>query len=130
MKAALPGDICIQCSLSKTFLVKDIMAFAMPEQLDILGRAKTWYMDATFKVVKKPFTQLFTVHCFVKKDEHIKQVPVLYALMSGKKTSDYKAVLKALKAALPGNIRVQEGMLDFEKALWTAMASVFPQVSV
>ena len=74
-------------------------------------------LDGTFKVVKKPFTQLFTVHCFVKKDEHVKQVPVLYALMSGKKMSDYKAVLKALKAALTGDIRVQEGMLDFETRL-------------
>ena len=30
------------------------------------GRAKSWYIDATFKVVKEPFTQLLSIHGFVK----------------------------------------------------------------
>ena len=33
------------------------------------------YADATFRVVKAPFTQLFGVHAFVKSGSCVKQVP-------------------------------------------------------
>ena len=37
------------------------LIFATDEQLDILSRARRWYMDATFWVVRKPFIQLLDV---------------------------------------------------------------------
>ena len=58
----------------------------------------------------------------------VKQVSLCYVVMSGKKTSDYKAVFMALKAAIP-ETAIQEVMLDFEVGLWRAMESVFPNVS-
>ena len=72
------------------------LVFATPSQLNLLAKATTWYMDATFKVVKSPFTQLFSIHAFVKQDEDIKQFPLAYALMSGKRRRDYKKVLQAI----------------------------------
>ena len=42
--------------------------------LSLLSRAKMWYMDATFKVVREPFTQLFLIHAFVKQNDNVKQV--------------------------------------------------------
>ena len=50
------------------------LVFSTPEMLSLLSRAKMWYMDATFKVVREPFTQLFSIHAFVKQNDNVKQV--------------------------------------------------------
>lgn len=68
------------------------LIFASDEQLRLLSQARQWFVDGTFYVVNHPFTQLFTVHAFIKKDDEIKQVPLVYALMSGKRRRDYKKV--------------------------------------
>ena len=41
------------------------LIFAMDAQVEFLTNVKTWYVDATFKVIKQPFTQLFSIHAFV-----------------------------------------------------------------
>jgi len=58
------------------------LVLATAEQLKLLSKAKTWYVDATFKVVKNPFNQLFSVHAFVKKDGQLKQLPLAFIVMS------------------------------------------------
>ena len=63
---------------SKTWYV------ATENMLHLLKRSKTWYVDGTFKVVKAPFTQLFSIHSFVRSGECTKQVPLAFILMSGK----------------------------------------------
>ena len=50
--------------------------FAKPDMISILSEAKNWYIDATFKVIHKPFTQLFSIHVFVKSGESAKQIPL------------------------------------------------------
>ena len=106
------------------------LIFASDKQLEILSQSKTWYMDATFKLCRHPFTQLFTVNAFVKKDNHVKQVPLAFALMSGRKKGDYKAVLQALLSILPNNPRVKKVTLDFEKAMWSATRQVLPNIKL
>ena len=76
-------------------------------------------MDGTFKVVRAPFTQQVP----------IKQVPLVFILMSGKRLKEYKKVLKAVRRTLP-NRRVQKVVIDFEKAVWLAIPIVFPNVVV
>ncbi|KAJ7369715.1 PC4 and SFRS1-interacting protein [Desmophyllum pertusum] len=51
------------------------LVFATDEQLEYLSRAKTWYIDGTFKLCRHPFTQLLTINAFVRKDDYAKQVP-------------------------------------------------------
>ena len=65
--------------------------------LDLLARAKVWYLDATFKVVKYPFSQLFKIHAFVKHGAACKQVPLIFILMSKRKNSDYLLVLHEIE---------------------------------
>ena len=61
-------------------------------QLELLAGAKTWYLDGTFRVVKPSFTQLFTIHAFVRCADDLKQIPLMYCLMSGKRKADYYKV--------------------------------------
>ena len=58
----------------------------------VLAMAKRWYIDGTFHIIRKPFYQLLTMHCFVKKDSVSKQVRLVYAMMSRKERNDYVAV--------------------------------------
>ena len=69
------------------------LIFATDRQLELLASAQRWYVDGTFWVVKQPFTQLLTIHAFLSEDDCVKQVPLAFCLMSGKSTSDYKAVI-------------------------------------
>lgn len=57
------------------------IVMATDNQLKLLSQAKTWYWDATFKLIKAPFVQLFSVHGFVRKDDHVKQVDNLFYAM-------------------------------------------------
>ena len=68
------------------------LLFASPHQLALLRNARRWYVDGTFKVVKAPFTQLLSVHAFLRQGDSVKQVPLAFMLMSGRNQSDYKAV--------------------------------------
>ena len=97
---------------------------ATDKMILLLSGSKNWYADGTFDVVWKPFTQLFSIHAFVRSDSCIKQVPLMFVIMSGKRKMDYKKVLKAIKSLLPSCA------LDFEAAMWQAASDVFPNVKL
>ena len=54
-----------------------------------------------------------------------KQVPLVFVLMSGKSKADYVAVLGHVRDMLPSPPAVRGALLDFEKAAWLAIRSVF-----
>ena len=99
--------------------------FATQQQLQLLCNAKVWYTDATFQVVKQPFAQLFSLH-----GDCTKQLPLLFISMSGRKTHDYKDVLRAVIALLPSEPRVKRVVIDFEPAMWKGFVSVMPEVKL
>lgn len=73
----LQGDISIK---NRCHIV-----LATNQQLECLAMAKSWYIDGTFKLVRKPFTQLLTINAFVCLDDYAKQVPLAFVVMSGEK---------------------------------------------
>jgi hypothetical protein len=108
--------------LPRGFLQSDLkvdgwrhLVFATENMLSLLKISKTWYVDGTFKVLKAPFTQLFSIHSFVRSGNCTKQVPLAFILMSGKCKRDYRKVLKAIKCL------AKDRKLDFEQALWRAL---------
>ncbi len=106
------------------------LIFATPQQLQILGRARQWFIDATFKVISRPFYQLFSIHAFIRSGQCAKQVPLAFAIMSRRVTQDYVAVLEAVKSALPAEPAVECVTADFESAAWQAVRRVFPDVRI
>ena len=85
-------------------------------------------MDGTFKMINEPFTQLYSIHSFVKQNGEIKQVPLAFALMSGKRKRDYRRMLMAIRNLLPEQITVQCVVADFEAASWKVVENALPDV--
>ena len=63
----------LQCD---DFLVADVhvddqrhLVFATPAQLELLKNARRWFCDGTFKIVSRPFIQLWSVHAFIRKED-------------------------------------------------------------
>ena len=60
--------VCSGNDIPEDFLVADVaegsrlLILATPDQLKLLARAEHWYVDGTFKVVREPFVQLFSLH--------------------------------------------------------------------
>ena len=93
-RPAEPSDLTFGISeehIPPNFLKSDIsvgdkrhLLFVTQEQLQLLAKARNWYVDGTFKVVRRPFTQLFSIHTFISvmvtliDDGKVKQTPLLF----------------------------------------------------
>ncbi|OAF71890.1 hypothetical protein A3Q56_00328 [Intoshia linei] len=118
--------------LKKDFMVEENrhIIFATDQMLQLMTNAKTWYMDGIFKIVKKPFSQLFNIHVFIKERDHTKQVPVLFVLMTSRSKKDYKKLFKKIKGLLTGDVKLKKGVMDFEAAVWKEFPDIFPGVKL
>ncbi|XP_076078755.1 uncharacterized protein LOC143048767, partial [Mytilus galloprovincialis] len=81
------------------------LIFYTDRQLQLLAKAKTWYMDGTFRIVNAPWMQMFSIHAFVRSGDSMKQVPLVFCFMSGKSQEDYyqeNGLWQALRQRFPG----------------------------
>ena len=101
-----------------------------------LASMETWAVDGTFKtrpaLYKAASSQVFTIHGFAGGARGRKQLPMVFVLMTNRRTEDYVRVFEGLKramheAGLP--CRPDAFMLDFEAAVWAAIRVCFPDVT-
>ena len=121
-------------SIGVEFLKGDIwvdhkrhIILASDYQLRLLTTSVHWFVDGTFKLVKAPFIQLWSIHAFVKHCIIVKQVPLMFCLMSSRRKIDYDGVLRHLLTLL-GQPCVKIVTSDFEAALWQSVRGVMPHV--
>ena len=50
------------------------LVFATEKQPQFFSKAKTWFINGTFKLCHHPFTQLWTINACVRCEDHMKQV--------------------------------------------------------
>ena len=118
--------------LPSDFLLQDILIdgerhilFATTTQLKLLESAKTWFVDRTFKIVRKPFFQLFSVHAFVRKGGEAIQLPLLFCLVTTRQNLDFVEILEAITTSFFSDNKLERVIFDFEAALWRAFETVF-----
>ncbi|XP_046361846.2 uncharacterized protein LOC124138963 [Haliotis rufescens] len=103
---------------------------ATDRQLQHLSRSGQWFMDGTFKIVKRPFHQLLINHAFVRAGSNFKLMPLVFVIMSRRQTSEYVEVLKKLLELLPNDPQVKTIILYFEQAAWKAISKTLPEAHI
>ena len=69
------------------------LVFALNKQLQLRQQSKREYIDGTFKLCLQSFTQLLTLNAFVKNDDHVEEVALVFVTMSGQNRRYYKRSL-------------------------------------
>ena len=67
----MPATLSRRVNIPTEFVKADLrvkerrhVKFATTQQIEHLSKVRTWYVDSTFKLVRKPFTQLLSVNTF------------------------------------------------------------------
>jgi hypothetical protein len=104
------------------------LLFTTPLQLRHLANIKLWMEDGIFEIIALPFKQLWSIHgTILGEGGESKSVPLLHVAMTRRKEADYVAVLELIKSKLHAPA-IKQFTSDHEKALWKAVARVFPEV--
>ena len=128
------------------------LIFILEGAEELLRTRKRWWIDGTFKIIKLPFVQLFTISGFVTSEPidgqgnisifsiivtvdsptiycyfpvHSKMIPLAFVMMSRRRAADYAAVLKWISEFV-GNPVVSEMVSDFEIGMWKGVQAAFP----
>ena len=112
---SVPGD-------GKTDQLDRIMGFGHPALFGLLS-GNNLYVDATFKIVPKPFYQCLII--MVLDTQTDAYVPVLYVLMTGKREILYRHALYWVLSISNGRAKPSMVTCDFERALHNAIMKTF-----
>lgn len=111
-----------------------ILAFTTQWDLQQLARAEKVYIDGTFKVTPRPFTQLVTLNTMIgPNEERSLLVPRIYFLLPNKTEAVYAELLDLVLTCVEelfvqynvgdGNVRWRCFSCDFESGLLAALTS-------
>ena len=103
----------------------DICIFYSQSMVAKLRENDLWCVDGTFKVVPRPYTQLYTIS-FIKS---VHVFPVIYCVLKNKREETYNSLWKILKD-LNGNFSPVTIKTDFELASINAIRRHFPRTNI
>merc|ERR1711874_646767 len=118
------GDVIVRNARHFIFFTND--------QLRYMAKARNWYIDGTFKIVKEPIKQLVTIHVvLICAESRRVSLPVCFILMTRRRKCDYVMVLDCIRKQCNEYLdqynlenRLLRIMADFEIALWQAVKEV------
>lgn len=87
--------------------------------------AEVVFMDGTFKSCPKPFTQIYTIHCYILG----KMFPVIFGLLPDKSAATYVRFLDLVKTVAANhqqNFQPGTFQIDFETGMLAAIRELFP----
>ena len=102
------------------------LMLATDQQLQFLTRAKTWYIDGTFKLRRHPFSQFLTPHPSNRTTTPSRCRYCLWSYRGERKTTK---VFKQLLQILPLAPAVKQITIDYENAIWAALSMPTGQAS-
>lgn len=104
----------------------DSLIFISESGRRILGAAKTWFADGTFKSAPVPFRQIYVV---MGKMASGKAIPAAFALLPAKDAGHYEHLWQVIKVAVRG-CQPETLIVDHELASILSFRSIFPESSV
>ncbi|XP_049886684.1 uncharacterized protein LOC126381225 [Pectinophora gossypiella] len=126
------SEVKISETFGKDFLMFDdgtdekILCFISQKCKSVFPNLSHVFLDGTFKVVPKPFYQIYTIHGDLGNGT---VVPLLYALLPNKTQETYKRLFNLIKEKNP-DFRPTNFKIDFEKAAINAINEIFPEAVV
>lgn len=105
-----------------------IIILGSQSNLKLLGEAKCWLMDGTFKVVPSIMRQLYTIHGKIGSEV----VPLVYCIMSSKSKIVYDEFffeLCRISCEWQINLNLERIISDFEIASVSSAKSFFPSAA-
>ena len=131
------SDVTVQGEWSKTWKDRHFLScldnnmgfavFTTRKFLSALQEADFLYIDGTFRSAPSPFKQFVTIHGYLKGFV----VPLVFVLMSGKMSVQYRRVLQHVKQRVfqktGRHLAPNQIICDFEKSLHVAIQFEFPQ---
>ena len=81
-----------------------VTAFSTLFHLSQLAAMQTWFVDGTFKtrpaIYRNKASQVYTIHGFVGGPNGMKQFPMVFVLMTNRRTEDYVHLFEGVKRAM------------------------------
>ena len=102
-----------------------ILIFGRKSWLQHLVSSEVWYVDGTFKIAPKLFSQVYIV--LAQRFSGV--IPIIYALLPNKQRATYLKLSEMLKECVP-TINPKSIICDFEVAAFSALQEIFPQVEI
>ena len=107
----------------------DMIVLATDDNLEKLASAETVFMDGTFRVAPRQFTQLFSLHIIYLGFF----IPVLYALLKDKSRDTYYSLFATVRRKMAEQDLILNPptlMLDFESGVLPTLRQHFPNATV